>query len=119
MNPRFGWTLFSCCVFIFCNGLQGCSYQADASEKYFVGKWKSSRLETPLYLHENGEWEIKKDDGAVLQYGVWQYKNKTILWSFKINSTIGHDINPVLLVQPNEFHLLESDRSTTVFKRLD
>ncbi len=36
------------------------------TEKNFVGKWKSSKLETPIYLYATGEWEIKTEDGIVL-----------------------------------------------------
>ena len=99
--------------------LFGCFGQSIGT-KNFVGKWKSSRLITPLYLYENGEWEIKKEDGAVLQYGVWQYKDKTILWSYKKEgSEIEHDQNTVLSVSSREFQLREEDRTTTIFKRLD
>ena len=99
--------------------LSGCSGRDSFSQKDFVGKWKSSRLVTPLYLRENGEWEIQKDDGAVLQYGVWQYKDKAILWSYKIDGQIGHDRNTVLSVTRREFQLREKDGSTTTFARLD
>ena len=89
------------------------------SEKQFVGKWKSSKLETPIYLHDNGEWEIKTEDGAVLQYGIWQYEDDSIRWSYKINSQIGHDVNAVLSATPLEFQVKEGDGSTTTFSKLD
>ncbi|MBI5889220.1 MAG: hypothetical protein HZB47_00900 [Nitrosomonadales bacterium] len=89
------------------------------TEKNFVGKWKSSKLETPIYLYANGEWEIKTDKGAVLQYGIWQYKGDKIIWSFKVNHSVGHDANPVLAATPTEFRLGEADGSTTTFSRLD
>jgi hypothetical protein len=85
----------------------------------FVGKWKSSKLETPLYLYDNGEWEIKKNDGAILQYGVWRYEGKKIIWSFKAGSDIIHDVNPVLFFSSNEFQLKEKDGTITVFKKLE
>ena len=88
-------------------------------EIFFVGKWKSSKLKTPIYLYANGEWEIRKDDGAVLQYGVWQYKDKRIIWSYKIGSHVGHDSNPVLSATAHEFQVGESDGTTTTFKKLD
>ena len=87
------------------------------SEEMFVGKWRSSKLTTPLYLFKNGDWEIKQDDGTVLQYGIWEYKNKKITWSYKIGSSIGRDVNPVLSVTPNEFKIIEGDKSTTSFTR--
>jgi len=99
--------------------LAACSGKDVATEKSFVGKWKSSKLETPVYLYENGDWEIKKDDGAVLQFGVWEYKNKNITWSYKINSYIGHDTNPVLSANSEEFQVRESDGTTTTFSKLE
>lgn len=89
------------------------------NRKSFVGKWQSSRLLTPLRLYENGEWEILKDDGAVLQYGVWEYKNNALLWSYKIDGEVGHDINAVLSAKAQAFQLKEKDGSTTTFVRLD
>lgn len=99
--------------------LYGCSGREAATEKSFVGKWKSSKLETPVYLYSNGEWEIKSDEGSVLQYGVWEYKNRKIKWSFKFGTEVGHDVNPVLSSTPQEFQVQESDRTTTTFKKLD
>jgi hypothetical protein len=99
--------------------LYGCSAGDAVSAKSFVGKWKSSKLETPIYLHENGEWEIKTDDGAVLQFGVWQYKDKKIIWSYKVDGQIGHDANAVLSAAAREFQVQERDRTTTTFVKLD
>ena len=95
-----------------------CSKREVVTEKIFVGKWQSSKLATPLYLYENGEWEIKKDDGAILQYGTWQYKDRQILWSFKVDSTVGHDVNPVLVASSKQFQLRESDQTITSFDKL-
>lgn len=99
--------------------LYGCSGGDPFSEKNFVGKWKSSKLETPIYLHANGEWEVKTDEGAVLQFGVWRYKDKTLLWSYKIDGQVGHDPNAVLSASAREFQLRERDRTTTTFVKLD
>lgn len=99
--------------------LNACSGRETLAEKNFVGKWKSSRASTPIYLYDNGEWEIKSDDGTILQYGVWQLKGQNILWSYKVDSSIGHDINPVLSVTSREFKVRESDRTTTTFSKLD
>ena len=96
----------------------GCSVREAISEKNFVGKWKSSKLETPIYLYANGEWEIKKDDGAVLQYGIWEFKNNKIIWSYKVDSYIVQDSNDVLSLTPQGFKVKESDRTTTTFNRL-
>lgn len=89
------------------------------SERDFVGKWQSSRTLTPLHLAANGEWEIRKDDGTILQYGVWRYEGKQIIWSIKQGGRVIDDANPILSVTPAEFQLRERDGQTTVFKRLD
>ena len=100
--------------------LNGCSPREAPNEQSFVGKWKSSRLESsPLYLNNNGEWEIKLDDGKVLQYGVWEYKDKKIIWSHKIDGDIRHEANPVLSLSSKGFRVQEVDGSTTFFERLD
>lgn len=88
------------------------------NERDFVGKWQSSRLVTPLHLTANGEWEIKGEDGAVLQYGVWRLEGQKIVWTIKQGARISDDANPVLAVAPDEFRLSEKDGSVTVFKRL-
>lgn len=89
------------------------------SEKSFVGKWKSTKLETPTYLYGNGEWEIKTEAGAVLQYGVWEYEGNKITWSYMTNSRVERDVNPVLSVTQKEFQVRENDGTTTTFSRLD
>jgi len=102
--------------------LYACSGRQTVTDRSFAGKWKSSRVETPIYLHDNGEWEIKTEDGAVLQYGVWEFKSDKIIWSYKADldtGRIGRDVNDVLSATAQEFQLLERDGSTTIFKRLD
>ncbi|MBS1129034.1 MAG: hypothetical protein H6R16_36 [Proteobacteria bacterium] len=89
------------------------------SQRDFVGKWQSDRAVTPIHLAANGEWELRKDDGTLLQYGVWRYEGKQIIWSIKQGGRIIDDPNPVLSVTPAEFRLRERDGQTTVFKRLD
>lgn len=89
------------------------------TDKSFVGKWQSSKLATPIYLYKNNEWEIKKSDGSILQYGVWQYKDKQLVWSYQMGSDIGHDVDPILEVEKNTFKVLEADKSVTTFTRLD
>ena len=98
--------------------LPGCGAHHKVSAASFVGKWKSSKLETPIYLYANSEWEIKKDDGHVLQYGVWEFKDGRIIWSFKMGAHIGRDVNPVESVSPQEFRLREGQGLTT-FVRLE
>jgi hypothetical protein len=99
--------------------LNGCSNRETFTEKNFVGKWSSTRTTTPVYLYENGEWEIKTDEGSVLQFGVWQYKDNNIMWSYKVDDRMGHDTNAVLSATPREFQLRESDRSITTFSKID
>jgi hypothetical protein len=89
------------------------------TEKNFVGKWKSTKLETPIYLYDNGEWEIKTEGGAILQYGVWQYEDRKIKWTYKVDSQIGHDVNAVLSATLLEFQVKEADGTTTTFSRLE
>lgn len=88
------------------------------SERDFVGAWQSSRTNTPLHLAANGEWEIKTTDGAVLQFGVWRYDSKKIIWNYKQDGRILEDVNPVLSVGADEFKLKEQNGSTTVFTRI-
>jgi len=99
--------------------LGGCGSGSAAKEASFVGKWQSSRLSTPLVMHANGEWEVLREDGSAFQFGVWQYADDAIVWSFKQDGRIGHDTNKVLSVTPKEFSVRERDGSTTVFRRLD
>jgi len=107
------------CLLVTALCFSGCPGRDAITEKHFVGKWKSSKLATPVYLHANGEWEIKAEDGAILQFGVWEYKDEKIVWSYKIDSHIGHDTNVVLSARPREFRVRESDRTTTIFTKLD
>lgn len=98
--------------------LAACGGKPPVSPLSFVGKWKSSKLETPLFLYENGEWEIRQDDGSILQYGVWEYRDGRIIWSFKLGAEIGRDVNAVVSVADREFRLREGAQ-VTVFQRLD
>lgn len=85
----------------------------------FTGKWKSSRLTTPMHLRANGEWEVRGDDGQVLQYGVWQVQEQRLVWSVRVNGTLVHDPNAIVSVGPRRFELRERDGSLTQFDRLD
>lgn len=118
-NAGVFFRLTVCLIFGLSFFLQGCSAKDKVSENNFVGKWRSSKLETPVYLYRNGEWEIKLDNGSVLQYGVWEYKDKNIIWSFKTDRGVLRDVNPVLSVSAREFRLAEADKTTTTFTKLD
>lgn len=96
-------------------GLPGCKRY---SERDFVGKWQSSRAVTPIHLAANGEWEIRKDDGTILQYGVWRYEDKKLVWSFKQGDRVFDDATAVLSVDAGKFSIRERDGATTEFKRL-
>jgi hypothetical protein len=99
-------------------GLTACGPRKEASKASFVGKWKSSKLETPLVLYENGEWEIKPDAGGVLQYGIWEYRDGNIIWRIKSGSQVVTDVNPLVSVTAQEFRLREGAQ-VTVFTRLN
>jgi hypothetical protein len=96
-----------------------CSGQPHPRHEQFVGKWKSSRLATPLHLHENGEWEIRTEEDSVLQYGVWQLQDRRMVWSIKMDGRLNHDENTVISVGQGRFELRERNGSVTVFERLD
>lgn len=98
--------------------LAACGKRDPYSPALFVGKWKSSKLETPLVLYENGEWEIRKDDGGVLQYGLWEYRDGRLVWIIKMGGELHRDVNPVLSANKKEFRLQEGPH-VTVFHRLD
>ncbi len=84
----------------------------------FVGRWKSSRLGSTLVLNANGEWEIRDTEDRVLQYGVWQLRDRTLVWSVRVNGRLEHDPNPVVDVTPQMFQVRERDGTLTRFDRL-
>lgn len=86
-------------------------------ERDFIGKWQSSRAVTPIYLAANGEWEIRQDDGTVLQYGVWRYADRQLVWSIHQGTRIVDDPTAVQSMTRDQFKLQEQDGSTTVFRR--
>lgn len=96
-------------------GLSGCKR---TSERDFVGKWESSRSVTPIHLAANGEWEIRKEDGTVLQYGIWRYEDKKLIWSFKQGERVMDDPTVVLSVEAGKFSIRERNGATTQFTRL-
>jgi hypothetical protein len=98
--------------------LNACSSR-EPTGKDFVGTWKSSRVTTPIRLYENDEWELMANDGEVMQYGVWQYFDNKIMWSYMVDEAMGHDTNPILSAAPREFKLRERDGSITTFSKVD
>lgn len=101
-----------------CAALLACSPQPKPEQ--FAGTWKSSRMATaPLHLHANGEWEIRSDAGAVMQYGVWQLEGRDFVWTIKQeDGRLLRDPNPIVAVKADRFELRERDGSVTVFRRL-
>jgi hypothetical protein len=97
----------------------GCGGKAEPVPANFVGHWKSSRLATGLHLYDNGEWEIKGDDGRVLQYGVWQLQGRRIVWTIKLNGSVRQEANAIVSFGPQQFELRELDGAVTRFDRQD
>lgn len=99
--------------------LHGCTGRGGPDAAMMAGKWKSSRLTTPLLLYPNGEWEIKSDDGTVLQYGVWRLEDRKLIWFNKSQSGLSRDADRIESFGPSHFELREADGSATRFDRLD
>ena len=104
--------------------VHGCVFTAGCERKpvaaQFVGTWKSSRLSTPLRMQANGDWEIRTEDGTVLQYGVWQLHGQRLVWTIRQrDGKVEHDANAVVSVDKKGFVLRERDGSRTTFTRLD
>lgn len=98
--------------------LAACGKKLEA--KLFVGKWKSSRLSTPLVMSADGDWEIRTEDGTVLQYGVWQLEGERLMWTIRYpGGKVEHDDTAVLSVDKKAFAVRERDGSRTSFTRID
>lgn len=94
--------------------------QKPLAPEQFVGRWKSSRLSTPLVMRANGDWEIRDGEGAVLQYGVWQLDGQRLVWTIlDADGAVKHDANQILSAEPRRFVLRERDGAQTSFERLD
>ena len=106
-------------VLFFVAALASCTSKDAPAEKDFIGKWKTSRATTPIRLYESGEWELLDNFGGVRQYGVWQYFDNKVMWSYIVDSRFSHDTNLVLSVSQSEFRLREGDGNITVFTRLE
>lgn len=96
----------------------GCQRTPELDASAFVGRWQSSRLTTPLVLYANGDWEIRTDQGEVLQYGVWSFVPGRFLWTFKHGKQLEHEVNPLVSFSPKAFSLRETDGTVTTFTRL-
>jgi hypothetical protein len=116
--PKLGCARGIWLVLVFCVAVVACTGKKTYERSNFVGKWQSSKLATPLFLYDNGEWEIKKDDGGILQYGIWEYQDGAIIWRVKLGSRIEKDVNTVISVSPREFRLQER-QEISIFTRLD
>lgn len=101
--------------------LCGCARDPEPLPQHFVGAWKSSRLNSrPLHMLANGDWEIRSEDAVKpLQYGVWQLKGRTMLWTFRSNGETVHDKNRIESFGAGKFVLREQDGSLTSFARLN
>lgn len=99
--------------------LLACTGRGGPDAAIMAGKWKSTRLTTPLLLYPNGEWEIRSDDGTVLQYGVWRLEDRQLIWFNKSQSGLIRDANRIESFGPSHFELREADGSATRFDRLD
>ncbi|WP_460504523.1 hypothetical protein [Hydrogenophaga soli] len=122
MRGRRLWGLVGAAlVLVLALGQVGCSRQPAWTADQFVGRWKSTRLATrPIELLANGEWEIRSESGAeALQYGVWHLQDRTLVWTFRTDSGVMHDTNPILSVSPARFELRERDGSVTRFERVN
>lgn len=92
--------------------------QPSIQQQDFIGQWKSSKLETPLYLYRDGAWEIRTEEGGVLQYGVWRYEDGKMIWVVKQDGQTLQDVNPVVKSDSGRFQLKEADGSITTFIRI-
>ena len=100
--------------------LPGCS-KPEPTAAQFVGQWRSSRMNSaPVHLHANGDWEIRSpDDDKVMQFGVWEVKNHSVVWYIKQDGRLAREGNAIVSVDRNRFELRERDGSITRFERLD
>lgn len=89
-----------------------------AEPSTFVGKWESSRSKTPTYIFANGEWEIRRSESNILEYGVWRLERGSFIWTYKDQSGYQDDINPVISASRDQFRLRERDGSITTFVRI-
>jgi hypothetical protein len=96
--------------------LTACQPSTQATD--FVGKWVSSRTNIPVHIAANGEWELKTDEGSVLQYGLWRYESHKLIWTIRQGGRLMDDPNPVLSVAKDEFRLRELNGDETVFRRV-
>lgn len=108
---------FLAVMLVLVTALGGCTFKGEYSEKDFVGKWTSTKYASPIYLYENGEWEVISDTGGVTQYGVWQVTGNKIMWSFKLGGKVHHVREKIQTLSTQEFTLGEGNKVST-FKRI-
>lgn len=109
----------ACTVWALVCGLPACGKPQERLDPgQFVGVWKSTRSSLPIRMHANGEWEIRRDDDQVYQYGLWRLEDGKLVWTFLAGGKALDDANPVLGIKANEFVIRELDGSATVFQRL-
>lgn len=117
-SRNFGFYIYA--ILAFC--LISCSAPDESepllTETYFFGKWKSSKLNSPICFDSHNEWEIKKFNGDIYQYGMWHYENKKLTWTYKIGEGFYTDVDEVILIDKDSFLLREADRTLTKFYRL-
>jgi len=113
------WRLVKRFFFVLLLGgfLGACGARHPVSPSSFVGKWASSKIDKPIYLYGNGEWEIKRDDGRVWQYGIWDYRDGCIVWRHQEGSQISTEVNAVVSLTDTEFRLREAGQVTTFQRR--
>lgn len=102
-------------------GWAGCSRREEADPydaRNFIGAWRSTRTNTPIHLLDNGEWEIRGPQGEVMQFGVWTYDRRRLIWSHKSGAQVLHDITLLVDYQRATFKVREADGSVTTFTRL-
>lgn len=98
--------------------LTACGKAPEARQ--FVGTWKSSRITTPIVLMDNGEWEIRDAEGAVLQFGLWRVDGQSLVWTIRnLDERLTDDANTIVSAEPRRFVLRERDGSMTTFDRQD
>lgn len=120
MEGTFGTLRAAACVaLVLVASLGACSDKDLLKDKYFVGKWQSSKASAPIRMDANGEWELLTKEGDSVQYGVWQYFDNKVMWSIMEDRNMGHEINPILSASAREFKLREANGSVTTFTRLD
>jgi hypothetical protein len=73
-----------------------------------------------VVLLDNGEWEIRDAEGAVLQYGLWRVDGQSLVWTLRGgDERLVNDANGIVSIEARRFVLRERDGSMTTFDRQD